>query len=109
MFFSNFTAQTLEKIFIKNNINCVIADGEKFGPFLMNNSHSKANRLTAKTKTKWGSIYRHAPVIRFSKSKTIIKKPMNLGEHTNMILEELGYNQDEIKTLLDSSIIYKGK
>ena len=108
-FFSKFTAQKLEKYFIKNGINCVVADGEKFGPFLMNNAHSKANVLTASTKTKWGQIHRHAPVVTFSKSKTIIKKPMNLGEHTNKILRELGYKQEEIKALANSSIIIEGK
>tara|TARA_B100001142_G_scaffold327961_1_gene386861 strand:- start:7609 stop:10041 length:2433 start_codon:yes stop_codon:yes gene_type:complete len=108
-FFSKFAAQKLEKYFIKNGINCVVADGEKFGPFLMNNTHSKANVLTASTKTKWGQIHRHAPVVTFSKSKTIIKKPMNLGEHTNKILRELGYKQEEIKALANSSIIIEGK
>ena len=60
-------------------------------------------------KTKWGQIHRHAQVVTFSKSKTIIKKPMNLGEHTNKILRELGYKQEEIKALANSSIIIEGK
>ena len=75
----------------------------------MNDSHSKENNFTVPTKTKWGQIHRHAPVIIFSRSKMIAEKPMNLGEHTNSILKEIGYNQKEIKSLINGSMVHEEK
>ena len=104
-FFSKFTANNLEKYFIKNEINCTIADNENFGSFLMNNQHSKDNHLTHETKTKWGKIHRHSPVINFSHSKTYANPPMSLGQHTKKILLELGYSKTTIKKLVSEGSI----
>ena len=104
-FFSKFTAKKLEKYLIKNNINCTIADNENFGSFLMNNQHAKDNHLTHRTKTKWGNINRHSPVINFSHSKTSANPPMSLGQHTNKILLELGYSKIKIKKLVNAGVI----
>ena len=105
-FFSKFTAKKLENYLINNQINCTIADDENFGSFLMNNQHAKDNHLTHKTKTKWGNINRHSPVINFSHSKTYANPPMSLGQHTNKILLELGYSKIKIKKLINAGVIH---
>ncbi|MDG1990177.1 MAG: CoA transferase [Dehalococcoidia bacterium] len=104
-FFLKFTANNLEKYFIKNKINCTVADNENFGSFLMNNQHSKDNHLTHETKTKWGKINRHSPVINFSHSKTYANPPMSLGQHTKKILLELGYSKATINKLVSKGSI----
>ncbi|MCW2523660.1 MAG: CoA transferase [Frankiales bacterium] len=48
---------------------------------------------------------RLAPLVRFSRSATVAGNPCAVGEHTLMILRELGYPEDRISALLAAKVV----
>jgi crotonobetainyl-CoA:carnitine CoA-transferase CaiB-like acyl-CoA transferase len=53
----------------------------------------------------YGAMWRHASLVRFSKSATVAGPGTRTGEHTREILAELGYSEAEAMTLKDKGVV----
>lgn len=45
------------------------------------------------------------PPIRFSRTPSTVKRPPLLGEHADQVLKELGYSNDEVRSLCQAGVI----
>ena len=80
------------------DIACV--EAEESGPyqFYANDPQVEANQLTVNVDSlKWGSFWRHSPVIKFSQTKSTTGAAPLQGQHNESVLRELGYSDIQIE------------
>lgn len=73
---------------------------------LINNHHLKARNMFPKIELDSGTSFNGIGLpIKFSKSQIIYQRPASEGEHTNQILQELGYNPEQIGELHKKGVL----
>jgi crotonobetainyl-CoA:carnitine CoA-transferase CaiB-like acyl-CoA transferase len=105
--FSARTADEWETNLLAAGVGCVRADAASNFNFLYEDPQARAiNMMTATEHPDFGGKYwRHAPVLRFSKTPCQARPFTGKGEHTRSILAELGYDDDEIARLKEQHVV----
>jgi crotonobetainyl-CoA:carnitine CoA-transferase CaiB-like acyl-CoA transferase len=105
-----FTAQPArawEEQLLAAGVACVQADAMSHFAFLYEDPQARAIGMMTQTEhpTMGGTYWRHAPVIKLSATPGQAKAFCDWGEHSQAILEELGYEAQQIDELDDAGII----
>ena len=95
------------------DVACVRADRTGHRRFLHEDPHTRAINFMVPTQhplfessADGGRYWRHGPVCDFSRTPCEAGKPFaGVGERTVPILLELGYSEDEVQRLSESSVI----
>lgn len=106
-------AQAWETLLTEAGLGCVRADGPGHIRFLHEDPQALALGMMVPTKSRafrdlapQGRYWRHAPVVRFSDTPCEEGKPyLGLGEHTEMVLAELGYASTDIARMAEAGVI----
>ncbi len=78
-------------------IGCVRADGPAAAEFWETDQHAAQNGLvTPVIHSKWGDMLRHGPLWKTARSGLSLGPAPVIGEQTDAILEELGYDAEAI-------------
>ena len=88
-------------------VGCVTADAMSHFAFLFRDPQALANGTMVETEhpTFGGRYWRHAPMVRFSDTPGEARPHCELGEHTQAILQELGYGQSEMADLRHADVV----
>jgi crotonobetainyl-CoA:carnitine CoA-transferase CaiB-like acyl-CoA transferase len=105
--FSSRPARAWEADLVAAGVGCVVADAESFYAFLHRDPQARALGLTAPTShPRFGGTYwRPAPAITFAATPGRVGPYCELGEHTQPLLRELGYDDDQIAELERESVV----
>ena len=106
--FKSRAASAWEKLFAPEGIGCVRADGLAPAQFWLDDEQTQSLNLTKKTTyPKWGDYRRHGPTVLFSCGVDHLGAAPTGGEHSEEILADLGFGQDQINELIENGIIWK--
>jgi crotonobetainyl-CoA:carnitine CoA-transferase CaiB-like acyl-CoA transferase len=100
-------AEVWESTLLAAGVGCVTADAMSHFAFLFRDPQALANGTMVETEHPvfGGRYWRHAPMLRFSKSPGEARPHCELGEHTRAILHELGYDQAEMAELQNADVV----
>ena len=95
------------------SVGCVQADRMGYQHFLYDDPHARAIGFMVPTRhpdfesqAPEGRYWRHRPALRFGATPCEPGKPFaSLGQHTAMILDEIGYSQSEIDRLAEQKVV----
>jgi crotonobetainyl-CoA:carnitine CoA-transferase CaiB-like acyl-CoA transferase len=107
------TAAEWESLLTAADVGCVVADGPGHKRFLHDDVHTTAVGFMVPTQhpsyasqAPEGRYWRHGPQVSFSDTPCQPGLPMvALGEHTQQILAELGYSEEEMVELKDAGVV----
>ncbi|TAL02236.1 MAG: CoA transferase [Rhodospirillaceae bacterium] len=107
------SAEEWESLLTAADLGCVTADGSGHRRFLYEDPHMRAIGFMTPTQSRafadqapGGKYWRHAPVVRFSETPCEAGKPYcGLGEHTQDVLRELGYDSTAIARFKEANVI----
>jgi len=104
--FATESAQYWEDLLSVVGLGCVRADGPAAAEFWETDPHAAQNGLvTPVVHAKWGDMLRHGPLWKMARSGLSLgPAPVN-GEHTDAILEELGYDAEAIAQLRADGVV----
>lgn len=104
--FAQKSSKEWESSLANKGIGCVQADASLPPNFWLKNDHAKANSLTAQVHhPRWKEHARPGPLIDFSQGTTELKGSPARGQHSNALLDELGYDAASIEKLRDLGVI----
>jgi crotonobetainyl-CoA:carnitine CoA-transferase CaiB-like acyl-CoA transferase len=104
--FQSRTAHAWQDRLLTAGIGCVQADAMSNFAFLYEDEQVRANQFTVLTEhSSIGRYWRHAPLVRFSKTPGLITSTSVQGEFTRRILAELGYDEATIDKLGGDGIV----
>jgi crotonobetainyl-CoA:carnitine CoA-transferase CaiB-like acyl-CoA transferase len=88
-------------------VGCVRADAMSHFAFLYKDAQAQAIDMMVRTEhaSFGGAYWRYAPVLRFSETPSQVRPYCDLGEHTQAILRELGYDDTEMRDLKDDNVV----
>ena len=88
-------------------VGCMTADAMSNFAFLFRDPQALANETMAETEhpSFGGRYWRHAPMVSFSATPGTARPYCELGEHTRALLQELGYDQDQMTELHDGGVV----
>ena len=104
--FASRKASEWETILTQSDVACV--ETEDSGPyqFYTNDPQVEANDLTTTVDSvKWGSFWRHSPVIKFSDTRSTTGAAPLQGQHNESILRELGYSNAQIENFQAKNVL----
>ena len=101
------SAEEWESSMLAAGVGCIGADAMSNFAFLFQDPQSLANHTMVETQhpSFGGRYWRHAPMITFSETPGVGRPHCELGEHTKMILAELGYDQADMSALRDADVV----
>ena len=102
------TAEQWESSLLAVGVGCVTADGASHFAFLYEDPQAQAiGMMTASEHPNFGGKYwRHAPVIRFSRTPGEARPFCAKGDSTRKILAELGYDEaDMLARMKDGNVV----
>ena len=106
--FKTQSALNWEKLFAPEGIGCVRADGLAPSQFWLEDEQIQSLNLSKKTRyPNWGDYHRHGPNVLFSCGVDHLGAAPTGGQHSEEILAELGFNQDQIHELIGNGVIWK--
>ncbi len=106
--FASRQAEEWERKLIGAGVGCVRADGPTYSRFSMFDPHSQATGLSEPAEwphRRYGAHRRHGPVVALSRTPGRARPGCELGEHTQAILEEIGYAPDAIAGLREREVV----
>jgi crotonobetainyl-CoA:carnitine CoA-transferase CaiB-like acyl-CoA transferase len=105
--FATRSAPEWERAAVAAGVGCVMADSIGHFAFLHRDEQAAAvSMMTTSVHPSFGGTYwRHAPIVRFSRTPGHAKPFCEKGEHTRQILRDLGYDDEEMTTLKDDEVI----
>jgi crotonobetainyl-CoA:carnitine CoA-transferase CaiB-like acyl-CoA transferase len=88
-------------------VGCAVADAMSFFAFVHRHPQARALGMMVPTEhpTLGGVYLRHAPAVRHAETPGTAGPYCETGEHTQEILRELGYDDDEVAALRDAGVI----
>lgn len=104
--FASRKASEWESLLSQLDIACV--ETEDSGPyqFYANDPQVEANSLTVNVNSvKWGSFWRHSPVLKFSQTKSTTGAAPLQGQHNESVLRELGYSKTQIEDFHSRNVL----
>ena len=113
------TAVEWEEAMLARGVPCVRADGPRFKQFFVTDDSIKENGFIAKTQyvdffvergeyVDFGEYWRHGNTVHFSEMGGNTGPPCGIGDHTQSIMLELGYPQEEIEALKAQGVVTWG-
>jgi crotonobetainyl-CoA:carnitine CoA-transferase CaiB-like acyl-CoA transferase len=100
------TAQDWESALLAAGVGCIRADAMSNFAFLYRDEQARAIELMTKTEhSTLGRYWRHAPLLRFSRTPGRVTTTCEAGEHTRALLSELGYDEEAIARLSASGVV----
>jgi crotonobetainyl-CoA:carnitine CoA-transferase CaiB-like acyl-CoA transferase len=104
--FAKRSAADWEKHLTVHDVACVVAETKPAEAVLMSDEFGRAGQYVVDVDHPlFETIPRLAPLVRFSRSATTAKPGCLLGQHTDAVLAELGYDADRIRTLHEQGIV----
>ena len=104
--FASESAEHWEDLLSVAGLGCVRADGPAAAEFWATDAHAAQNGLvTPVFHSKWGDMLRHGPLWKTGRSNLSLGPAPLVGEQTDAILEELGYEADAIAQLHADGIV----
>ena len=96
-----------ESSLLAAGVGCVRADAMSHFAFLYEDSQAKAIEMMVRAEHPafGGTYWRYAPVIAFSDTPSLAPTYCDFGEHTESLLRELGYDDEEITRLRDDKVV----
>ena len=86
-----------EKLLTAADVACVKAEDRGPFHFYDEDAHVKENGFITEVESlRHGKFWRYSPLLRFSHTKDKAGPGMLKGQHTQKILQELGYGQEQI-------------
>lgn len=105
--FSTAHADLWEAKLNRAGVGCVRADGGVAGDFWLRDPHVHANGLALeRDHLRYGRYVRHGPVLNFSASATRCGAGTLAGQHTDVLLRELGYDDAAITRLRADKVVW---
>ena len=113
------TAEQWERLFLAADLACLRADGPSFKAFFVQDSSVRENGFIAQTQyvdyfedkddyVDFGEYWRHGNTVLFSDMEGVAGPPCGIGDHTQAILKESGYSEDEIQDLKAADVVTWG-
>jgi crotonobetainyl-CoA:carnitine CoA-transferase CaiB-like acyl-CoA transferase len=100
------TAQEWEDSLLAAGLGCIVADAMSNFAFLYEDSQAKALGLTTEIEhPSIGRYYRHTPLLQFSQTPGVATCMSTLGEYTQQILGELGYDANAMEVLRAAGVV----
>ncbi len=100
------SADDFERRLAPKGVGCVRADAAQPPDFFLNDAHCEAEELRVPAvHPDWGDYYRNGPMARFSKGAAY-RGASAQGDATRALLGELGYEAEEVATLVENSTVY---
>lgn len=101
------TADGWEKLLTVAGIGCVRADGPAPGEFFYGDEQVRVNEYTATVDhLLHGPYQRHGPVVRMRRTPVRLGPGPMCGEHTDQLLAELGYSEEQAAELRAKNIVW---
>jgi crotonobetainyl-CoA:carnitine CoA-transferase CaiB-like acyl-CoA transferase len=98
--FAGRTAAEWEELLIKADIGCVQADEALEGEFYADHPHAKANALSVAVEhPSVGKYLRYGGLVEFSLTPGLYRPTPQIGQHTRLLLREIGYDDQHIEDL----------
>jgi crotonobetainyl-CoA:carnitine CoA-transferase CaiB-like acyl-CoA transferase len=105
--FASRDADEWELLLTSSGIGCVRADGMSAGEFWDSDPHALANGFARDAHhARWGDYRRHGPIVRLAGTPDTYGPGCLAGEHTQAILEELGYSEIQRAELTATGIAW---
>ena len=100
-------ADDWERALIAVDVGCVRADVGLPGEFLLDDPHVRENGFTQTANhAVWGEHQRWGPLVTFTETPGRFGPGVLAGQHTDALLEELGYSAGEIAQLRESGVAW---
>ncbi len=101
------TADEWELVLAPNGIGCVRADGAMPGEFWLDDRHVLENGFVVPVRhARYGDSPRWGTLTRYGRTPEQPGPGCLAGDHTDAILEELGYSGDAVARLRGSSVVW---
>jgi crotonobetainyl-CoA:carnitine CoA-transferase CaiB-like acyl-CoA transferase len=100
-------ADEWEALLASSGIGCVRADGPIPGDFWLDDAHVRQNGFVRPAHhRRYGDYLRYGPMTTFSDTPEQCGPAILGGEHTDALLTELGYRDDEIHELWAEGVVW---
>lgn len=101
------TADDWERLLGVAGLGCVRADGPLPGEFWFHDQQVTVNEYkTTVVHPQHGEMDRHGPVVRLRQTPNRIGPAPLAGQHTEALLRELGYAEDDVRRLRASGVVW---
>ena len=100
------TADAWEQLSTQANVACMRADVDT-GKFLEEDPQAAASRMVVEVESpRFGRYLRHGPIVDFAGVPVALEHGSFPGEHTQRVMQELGYSESQISELRERRIIH---
>ena len=111
------TADDWQDRLLARGVSCVRADGPGYRAFLHDDPHTREIGFMVPTshwsfagRARDGLYWRHRPVVQLSATPARLALPYEgLGEHTDAILQELGYSDEDLDRLDREGVVRRAR
>ena len=95
-----------EKLLTATDVACVKAEDRGMYQFFDDDPHVRENGFTTEVESpRLGKFWRHSPVLSFSHTESRTGPGPLKGEHTGAILQELGYDENQVVDLKGRGVV----
>ena len=106
-FFAKKTAEEWEDFFKETAIACVQADKQYLSEFFRDQCNEASQWMTRVPHPDIETYYRHRPMVSFSSADPELGGPPTAGEHTNALMHELGYKDEQITEYYSMGVLWQ--
>lgn len=100
------TADAWEKLLVAVDVGCVKADGPVMGSFLEKEPHVLDNGFVVEVEhPQFGKYLRHGSLVFLSETPPQYRPGTVPGQHTKALMQEIGYNQEQMDALRTKRVI----
>lgn len=106
--FEQETADFWQDLFTPRGVACVRADGQMPALFWLEHPQAQAINLTSEVAHPvWGNYRRHGAGVTFDGRQPALDPPPLAGQHSDELLRELDYSDEQIKALFEDGTIWR--